>query len=97
MGIGKFFKGLFGTIFGKSALKKLAEAGKALLSSALGQIAWAVVNELDGANLSTADKRLEALKRIAAKAKEAGLDVKDSAISLLIEMAVQRLKGVVPK
>ena len=84
-------------LFGKSGLDALKAAGKALLNSALGKIVWSVVAELEASNFSNEEKRAAAFARIALAAKDAGLDVKASFINLLIELAVQRLKGVVPQ
>ena len=96
--IGSFFKKLGLALFGKEALEKLADAGKAVLASALGKIVWAVVQEVENIpNLTGTDKYEEAFKRITGKAVEAGMDVRESFINLLIEMAVQRLKGIVPE
>lgn len=96
--IGSFFKKLALKVFGKEALEKLAEAGKAVLASALGKIIWQVVEEVENIpNLDGTEKYEEAFKRITGKAMEAGLDAKESFINLGIELAVARLKGLVPK
>ena len=95
--IGRFFKKIAAAMFGKSALKKLAAAAKAMLKTAVGRIAVKVVFELEEGNLTDIQKAKEALKRIRQAAKDAGIETKDSLINLLIEMAVARLKGVVPQ
>ncbi len=95
--LGRFFKKAGLALFGQPALNKLAAAGKALLNSALGKIVWAVVAELEASTLPGADKRRAAFEKIVAQAKAAGLEVKDSFINLLIELAVQRLKGLIER
>lgn len=95
--IGSFFKKAFVAVFGSDAAAKFAEAAKAMLKSAFGSIVIAVVQELDEANLSSAEKREEAVKRIALSAIEQGLNVKESFIRLMVEIAVQRLRGAVPE
>ena len=82
-------------IFGKDALKALGVAAKKLLKSELGKIVMAVVAELVQSNLSNSEKREEALRRIKDQAKESGLEYKTGIINLLIELAVNRLKGAV--
>lgn len=94
---GRFFKRIAVGLFGKSALKKLAAAAKAMLKTAVGRIAVKVVFELEGGHLTDIQKAKEALKRIRQAAKDARIETKDSLINLLIEFAVARLKGVVPQ
>lgn len=94
--IGGFFKKAFIGIFGSEAARQFAEAAKAMLASTFGAIVLGVVQELSFENLSTAEKREEAVRRIAAAAISKGLNVRESMIRLLIEIAVQSLKGVVP-
>ena len=69
-----------------------SDAVKALVKSAEGKIVSAVVAELDAENFA-GDKRKEALKRIAERFAEAGLEFNESVSSLLLEIAVARLKS----
>ncbi|KKN21152.1 hypothetical protein LCGC14_0928320 [marine sediment metagenome] len=93
----RFFKKVAVGMFGKSALNKLIAAARAMLKTKLGKVAWAVVRELEAGNLTNSQKKGAAFKRIKQAAKDGGIEVKDSLLNLLIEMAVARLKGVVPK
>ena len=71
-----------------------SDAVKQLLSTALGAIAEQVVSELQVENLANGEKRQAAIQRISAKALEQGLEVKESAIRLLVEIVVSKLKSV---
>ena len=61
---------------------------------ALKDIAVKSVLELAQSDLSSAEKRAEVFKRIEEYAIEKGIKVKDSMINLVLEMAVQAVKGV---
>ena len=74
--------------FVKSAVDKLTQK----LIVELKDFATNVVMDLASSDLSNAAKRAEAFKRIKEKAIEKGLEYKDSAINLLIELAVTNLK-----
>ena len=70
---------------------------QALIGSALGGIVEQVVLELQGADyasLSNAQKRAEAFRRIAERARAGGLEFRDSLVGLLIELVINRIKGV---
>jgi len=70
--------------FVKSAVDQLTQK----LIVELKDLAIAIVSELEAGNLTSAAKRAEAFKRIKAEAVAKGLAYKDSAINLLIELAV---------
>ena len=70
-----------------------SDAVKQLLSTALGAIAEQVVSELQVENIANGEKRQAAIARISAKALEQGLEVKESAIRLLIELVVAKIKS----
>ena len=70
-----------------------SDAVKQLLSTALGAIAEQVVSELQVENIANGEKRQAAIQRISAKALEQGLEVKESAIRLLIELVVAKIKS----
>ena len=92
--LGRFFKKFVVVIVGKGAAKALAVAAKKMFQSAFGQIVLAVVVELAASNLSNGEKRQAAYDRIKAEAAAQGLELKDSLINLVIEMAVLRLKDL---
>ena len=81
-------KGIYG--FLKSVIT--SDTVKNLLKSALGAIVQQVVGELQYENLTTGEKREEAVKRIIAQAKSQGLGFSESVIRYLIETVVLRLK-----
>lgn len=58
----------------------------------LKDFATKVINELSIEDLTSAQKRKEAFDRIKAEAIARGIEYKDSAINLLIELAVAQLK-----
>lgn len=88
--IGKGFKKLFGS----EAAGAFARGALALLASEAGQIALRVVTAVETLRPGTdSDLRAEAFRQIRAEAVQSGLDIKDSVINMLIELAVQRLKG----
>ncbi len=82
----------FIALFGRDAAHAFAVGAESLLKSKLGVLAWEAVQEVENM-ASGAEKNAAAFAKIAAGAKAAGLEVKDSLIRLLIEVAVSRLKG----
>jgi hypothetical protein len=105
MGFWKKFKGFFRTVykgarkafvpvFGVEALRNLTATTKSMLTSSLGAIVEQVVTELKYENLSNAEKREEAYRRIYDRATSEGVEFKESYARLLIELVVQRLRGV---
>lgn len=94
--LARLFRKLFLALFGREALESFQRAARGMLATQLGRIVWAAVEALARENLSNEEKRRQAFERIVREALAAGLVVKDSLINLLIEMAVQRLKGLVP-
>ncbi|MFQ5925900.1 MAG: phage holin, LLH family [Terriglobia bacterium] len=95
--LARVFRKLFLVLFGREALGAFQRAALLLLRTQLGRIVWAVVEAVDLLKVEGEAKRREAFRRILREAKAAGLEVKDSLINLLIEVAVQRLKGLVPR
>lgn len=79
--LGDFIKGVF-------------TAELTLIVAELKQPAIEIVKNLMEADLTNAQKRSEALKELAAIAKNVGLDVGKSALNLLIEMALQYVKNL---
>lgn len=96
--IGSFFRhaavavaGWFESEFGPAA-HTFATGAEALLETQLGQIAMAAVEQAAGLESGT-EKAAAAGAAIEAAAKQAGLALTDSLKNLLIELAVQKLKG----
>jgi len=91
--IGDFFqnvffpklKSFFSAVFTKSVQMMLAE---------IKDVVRNVVSEISVEDLTNAEKRNEAYKRIVAELKASGKTVKESIIRLAIEMAVTELKNV---
>lgn len=88
----------FKALFGEQAAADFAKASVGLLKTAVGQVAFTVVEGL--MHVQTLDsnaKRASAFeeigKRLAAQGKQLGKDIYSSEIYLLIEVAVQALKG----
>jgi len=97
--IGHFFKhvgvtvsALFVKLFGADAAHNFAVAAESLIKTDLGNIALTAVSEASALAAGT-DKRAAAFSKIVTAAKANGLEVKDSIVNLLIEMAVQKVKG----
>lgn len=82
----------FVSLFGSDAAHTFAVAAESLLHSAIGQIAWTAVQEAQNLAAGT-DKAATAFSTIATAAKAQGITVADSVINMLIEVAVQKLKG----
>lgn len=100
MSIGRFFHNithpfvaLFGLIFGADARHNFAVAAESLLNSELGKLAWAAVQAAEQLAVDGIGKRAQAFSEIETAAKQAGLEFKDSIVNMLIELAVQKLKG----
>ena|SRR2546421_11404428 len=87
--VGDAFVGLFG----RDAAHSFAVGAESLLRTDLGKLAMIAVEEANGL-AAKSEKRAVAFAKIAAGAKAAGLDVKDSLINMLIELAVSRMKGL---
>lgn len=79
-------------LFGKDAATHFASASLALLKTTVGQIAMDAVHEAAKV-ASEAEARGLAFSTILTEVKKLGLAAKDSEIYLLIEIAVQAVKG----
>lgn len=73
-------------------LKSVFNSEMTLVIAKLKDPAIAIVKNLMSSDLSSAEKRTQALEALMAEAKALGLDVGKSALNLLIEMAVQYVK-----
>jgi hypothetical protein len=97
--IGHFFKHLavvvsdaFVTIFGQDIAHTFAVGAESILNSDIGKIALTAVQEVQ-ALAAGVDKKAAAFSKIADAAKSAGIDASESIINMLIEIAVQKVKG----
>lgn len=97
--IGHFFKHIavfvsdaFVKLFGSDIAHTFAVGAESLLNSELGKIAWTAVQEVQ-ALATGAEKQAAAFGKIASAAKAAGIDAGESLINMLIEIAVQKIKG----
>jgi hypothetical protein len=100
MSIGRFFHNiahpfvvLFQKIVGSDAFKSFVSGAEDLLKSKLGVLAWDAVQAAAVLTTDGAGKRAFAFAQIVKEAEKLGLEYKDSIINLLIEVAVQKLKG----
>jgi len=91
--VGVYVSDSFIALFGADSAHTFAVGAESLLRSKLGVLAWEAVQEVENM-ASGAEKNAAAFAKIAAGAKAAGTEVKDSLIKLLIEVAVGRLKGL---
>jgi hypothetical protein len=86
---------VFVAIFGKDATKQLIEAAQKILASDFGKIILATVDGLMTVKAASgaAAARTQAFDEIKTASVGAGLDLKDSLINLLIELAVNKANG----
>lgn len=91
----KAFGHIFVALFGKKASQEFVASAEEILKSDFGKVIQAIVNGLMGvaASQGGAVARAQALTEIKTAAVSAGLDLKDSLINLLIELAVNKAKG----
>lgn len=85
----------FVKVFGAKAASDFAHAAEQLLMTDFGKVVFSIVEALQGfatANGGVA-ANAAAFKAIGNAAVAAGFDLKDSMIKMLIELAVQKLKG----
>lgn len=97
LGIFGWFKKVFKHIGDAIVAFVKSDAAQAILKTLEGQIINAVVTTLAGQNyasLTSSQKREEAFRQIKSQLLAAGLDARDSAIALGIEVAVANLKNL---
>ncbi|MGH9505218.1 MAG: phage holin, LLH family [Terriglobales bacterium] len=87
----------FVKLFGKDAAEKFAQGALSLLKSAEGKIVLDAVEAVETLNPAAdgASKRAQAFAKILDDFKTQGLQVSESVVSMLIELAVQFLKGAI--
>lgn len=86
---------VFVKLVGKDAAKKFGQASLALLKSAEGKIVLDAVEAVQTLSTDGAGKRAAAFTQIVSDLKSQGLSLGNSEINLLIEVAVQFLKGAI--
>lgn len=87
-----FVSDTFVKVFGADAAHNFAVGAEGILKTDLGKIVWAAVNEVEALAAGT-EKQGAAFAKIVAVATAQGIDAKGSIVNLLIELAVQKLKG----
>ena len=97
--VGHFFKEIavyvsdaFVALFGKDAAHTFAVGAEGVLKSALGQIALNAVQQAAAAAQGQEARGL-AFQKIVEGARASGINAKDSLINMLLELALQRVKG----
>jgi hypothetical protein len=86
---------LFVHVFGKDATRQFVQAAEKILASDFGKVIVSILEglvEFKNANGDLAAKA-EAFSQIKTAAVGAGLDLKDSMVNLLIELAANKLNG----
>lgn len=84
---------VFIKIFGADASHKFAQGALALLKTAEGKIVLDAVEFAETLATDGAGKRAAAFEKIVADFKTQGKEVSNSLVSMMIELAVQFLKG----
>ena len=80
-------------LFGQQAAQQFAAGAVAILKTEVGKIALAAVQAALTLTSDGAAKRAAAFAAIGTQAKASGIAVSDSLINLLIETALQAVKG----
>ena len=91
-----WFKNMFSKVFKafKSFITEVFESALRVFIGVLKDYAINVVYQLSATDLSNEAKRNEAFKKIKLEAIAKGLEVRDSWINILIEMALQYVKNL---
>jgi len=82
-------------VFGKDAAQAFGQGVLRLLKTAEGKIVLDAVEAAQSLEADGAGKRAAAFEKIGADFKAQGISVGESVINMLIELAVQYLKGTV--
>lgn len=82
-------------IFGKDASQAFAQGALRLLKTAQGKIVLDAVEAVATLEADGAGKRAAAFEKIGADFKTQGISVGENVINMLIELAVQYLKGTI--
>jgi hypothetical protein len=89
----KFIATGFIRMFGNEAAKRFVQDSYSLLQSAIGRIVLEVVQELSATQFENGAKREAAVNKVLAVAREQAITVAESEVRLLVELAVQFVKG----
>ena len=89
----KHIKAGFIALFGEDAANNFVKDSYALLQSAAGKIVCQVVNELNDTSLDSSAKREGAVKQVLELARQQAIQIAESEVRLLVELAVQFVKG----
>ena len=77
----------------KRALQAFNRSSQVLLASRLGRLALVSVTEVFSERFSADEQRRLAFARVTTEARRAGIEAEDWTVRLLIEMAMQKLRG----
>lgn len=77
----------------KRALQAFSRSSRSLLASRLGHLAIKAVTEGFSHHATPEEQRQLALVRVARDARLAGIETEDWAVPVLVEMAMQKLRG----
>lgn len=91
------FVKIFYVIFSPVGRRLLARAADAAFKTPLGSLVLAVVEEVENIRRGETgmEKHAAAIQKIIDQATQLKLEWKESLVNLLIELAVQRLKGTI--
>jgi len=85
--------GVFKKINFKDVLKRIFQSALVVLLDSVWDIALKVVQEVDSSDLTNSEKRQEAFNKIKEIVVAEGIEIKDSLIGLLLEIAVTFIKN----
>jgi len=83
---------VFVKIFGQAQAKAFVTGAEAVLKTDLGKIAVVAVKDAEGL-ASGVEKQAAAFSQITTQAKASGIDASTSIVNMLIELAVQAVRG----
>src|SRR5581483_576848 len=88
---------VFVALFGKARAQAFGHAAVAILQTEAGKVALAVVEELEALvpALDGATKRAQAAAKLKSQLSASGHVLGDSLVNLLVELAVQTVKGAI--
>ena len=89
----KYVETRFVALFGQDTANQFVSDSYALLQSAIGKIVSQVVTDLNNTTLSSSAKRETAVKEVLELANQQAIQVAESDVRLLIELAVQFVEG----
>lgn len=91
--VGSHIKSAFVTLFGSQTGEALAAAAESWAKTELGQVAITVVQGLESAAGSSAEKQAQAFTQIGDQLKAQGQSLPASLINFAIEFALQIIRG----